>query len=138
MLLIRNNAVLTTPVAFTTAATKIPFDTAVYKTNANLQLDDSSVAIKTTGVYESECSVTVGNTSSSATATVTLQAYADGVAITGASATATVAASSKIAITLPWAVKIISAESGTAKIAWYLSGGAVNLENAIVRVAKVV
>lgn len=138
MLLIRNDSVLTTPVAFTTAATKIPFDTVVYNTNDNLKMDSNSVDVFASGMYDTICQVIVANTSSSAAATVTLQAYADDKEITGATATATVAASGSATISLPWANKIIPASNGTAKLSWYLSGGAVNLTNAIAKVEKIV
>ena len=138
MLLIRNNAVLTTPLAMTATATRIPFDTVTIRSNGNLTLDDSSVVESVAGLYDSECSVTVENTSSSATATVTLQAYADGTPVTGAKATATIAASSTGNIVLPWVTKIVPAVAGTAHLSWYLSGGAVNLTNAVARVKKVV
>ena len=138
MLLIRNNAVLTTPLAITATATKIPFDTVVLNTNDNLSLDDSQVVESVAGLYDSECSVTLDNASSSAAATVTLQAYADGAPVTGAKATATIAASSSGSIVLPWATKVVPAISGTAKLTWYLSGGAVNLSNAIASVKRIV
>lgn len=138
MLLIRNNAVLTTPVAMTATATRVPFDTVVIRSNGNLALDDSAVLESVAGLYDSVCSVTVENASSSATATVVLQAYADGAPITGAKATATIAASSTGSIVLPWATKIVPAAEGTARLSWYLSGGAVNLTNAVAKVAKVV
>ena len=138
MLLIRNNAVLTTPLAMTATATRIPFDTVTIRSNGNLTLDDSSVVESVAGLYDSECSVTVENTSSSATATVTLQAYADGTPVTGAKATATIAASSTGNIILPWVTKIVPAVAGTARLSWYLSGGAVNLTNAVARIKKVV
>lgn len=138
MLLIRNNAVLTTPLAMTATATRIPFDTVVLNTNGNLALDDSQVLEKKPGLYESICQVTVANASSSAAATVTLQAYADGNPIPGATATASVAASSSAVIALPWAEKVVAAENGVARIAWYLSGGAVNLANAVASVKRII
>ena len=136
MLLIRNNAVLTTPLAITTAATKVPFDTVVIRSNDTLALDDSTVVESVAGLYDTECSVTLENASSSAAATVTLQAYADGTPVTGAKATATIAASSTGTIVLPWATRVIPAAYGTARLAWYLSGGAVNLTNAIAKIEK--
>ena len=138
MLLIRNNAAIAAPVAIPATATKVPFDTTVLGTNGNLALNDSAVDVKTAGIYKSECQVDLTNASSSAAATVTLTAYADGQPVPGATATATIAASSQAAIALPWATKVIAAERGTAQLSWYLSGGAVNLTNAIARVSRVI
>ena len=137
MLLIRNNAVLTTAKTFTATAEKIPFDTIVYNTNGNLAMDDNNVVVSAAGMYDTQCSITVSNTSSSAAAAVTLQAYADGEAIKGAKADVTIAASSTASITLPWSTNVIAAASGKAKLSWYLSG-AVNLVNASARVEMVV
>lgn len=138
MILIRNNAVLTTPVAIPATLTRVPFDTVVYKTNGSLTLDDSAVAEYTPGMYDTFCQVTVSNASSSAAATVTLQEYADGVAVPGATAIVTVAASGSAIITLPWATRVLPAAGGVAKTSWYLSGGAVNLNNAIAKVKRVI
>ena len=137
MLLIRNTAAVQTPVAIPAAATKVSFDTTVMSTNGTLALDDSSVAVKEPGVYDSVCQVNLTNASTSAAATVTLTAYADGQPVPGATATATIAESSQAEITLPWSTRVLPAETGTAKLAWYLSGGAVNLTNAKARVIRV-
>lgn len=138
MMLVRNNAVLTTPVAIPATATKVPFDTVALKTNDSLALEDSQVLERDPGVYESMCQVNVANGSSSAAVTVTLQAYADGNPIVGATDRATIAESSSGTLFVPWNENVISAASGTAKIAWYLSGGAVNLTNAKASVKRIV
>ena len=138
MILIRNTAATTAAIAIPATLTRVPFDTVVHKTNGNLALDDSAVAEYAPGVYDTFCQVTVSNASSSAGATVTLQEYADGVAVPGATAVVTVAASSTAVITLPWVTRVLPASSGVAKTTWYLSGGAVNLNNAIAKVVRVI
>lgn len=138
MILIRNNAATSAAIAIPATLTRVPFDTVVRKTNNSLALDDSAVAEYAPGVYDTFCQVTVSNASSSAGATVTLQEYADGVAVPGATAIVTVAASSSAIITLPWTTRVLPASGGVAKTSWYLSGGAVNLNNAIARVTRVI
>ena len=134
MLLIRNIAAT----SFTADAAQIPFDTTVLSTNDNLVLKDNSVNALSAGVYDTVCQVEVTNTSSSAAATVTLSAYADGKAIPGAVTSATIGASGQAALVLPWATKVVDAASGTAKLSWYLSGGAVSMTGAIARIQKVI
>lgn len=137
MLLIRNKAAQTTPVAIPATATRITFDTTVESTNSNLVLSDNEVAALTEGMYSSIAEVDVSN-SGSAAVTVTLTAYANGNPVPGATTTATVAASGAAALVLPWVTKVIPAQSGTAKISWYLNGGAVSLNNAKAMVSRII
>lgn len=137
MLLIRNKAAQTTPVAIPATATRISFDTTVESTNSNLVLSDNEVAALTEGMYSSIAEVDVSNSSTSAAVTVTLTAYANGNPVPGATTTVTVAESGSAALVLPWVTKVIPAQSGTAKISWYLSGGAVNLNNAKAMVSRI-
>ena len=138
MLLICNRSAETTPIAIPATDTQIPFDTTVLATNGNLVLNSNDVNAVAEGVYESICEVSVINSSSSAAVTVTLTAYADGKAVTDATASQTIGASERATLILPWATKVVSSQTGTAKIAWHLSGGAVNLNGAIARISKVV
>lgn len=128
MIQIRNNAALTTPIAFTTDAI-VPFDTVDISTNGNLSLDNNRIAVNNPGVYDALCQVAVKNTSSSAAAQATLTAWADGKAIPGATVTATVASGADDSLILHSAVRVVSASAGTAHIHWQLSG-AVSLTNA--------
>lgn len=138
MLLISNRAAQTTPIAIPATATQIPFDTTVLVTNGNLALDSNNVNAVTAGIYDSVCQINVTNTSSSAAVTVTLQAYADGKAVSDATVTKTIAESAQDTLILPWVTNVITAPSGVAKLAWYLSGGAVNLTNAKARITRIV
>lgn len=139
MLLVRNNAVLTTPLTVTATATKIPFDTVVYNTNSGIldfDKDNNAVNLLTPGCYGADATVVFANSSSSAAVTAVLAAYADGKAIPGATVTVTIAASSTAEIVLHWAVSAKAAPSGTAKIEWFISGAAGTINNAFTRVSK--
>lgn len=131
MIHVTNKAVMTTPVATSASGTTVPFDTIVLNTNGNLDLLANTIQEKVTGVYDTICQVCVENTSTSAAATVTLKAFADGKAIDGAFVKATVPSSSGAQfLTINWPVNVVAANTGTASISWQISGGVVNIVNA--------
>lgn len=137
MLLIRNKAVVETPLPLTTGDV-IPFDTVVYATNDNTALNGNYIQFFTPGVYSTDCTVDIANTDTQAAHSCMIQEYANGVAIEGALATATIPAGGSETITFPWAVNVKAAAEGIADISWRITGTNFSLVNAVARVSKYV
>lgn len=135
MITVRNNAALSSPVAIASVGSAVPFDTVVINTNNNASLDLNAIKIANVGVYGTHCAVTVSNAGSS-DVTVTLALNAQGNPVSGASVAATVPASGTTDLIIDYPQRVISSESGTASLTWMLSGGSVNLTNAIATVFK--
>ena len=136
MLHIKNAAALQTPIAIAAPGGDVTFDTVVYSTNSAAELKGNAVLLHAPGVYDGICTITLQNEETTA-ATVSLQAYADGKAIPGAIDTVTIAADgAQAALSMPWPVKVVEADSGVATVSWKIIGGPVSLANAYATVRR--